>query len=313
LLYLRTLGGLSLHRDGPDGATLVENSKYLAICAVLAASPEYKASREFLCRLLWPDLEQPKARRALRQAIHYLTGRAGEQVFLAVNDSLALEEGKLGVDLHELESAIESADDQRTVQLYAGRFLDGLECTGSREFEELAESRDAHVRAGVEVAYTRLIKGNLEAGNPAAAIEYARGYVELNPLNEEAQMELFRTLEAGGDRVGALQANRSYCALLRTALEEAPSDELERYAACLREELAKDPTCVAVVPPPTSPKRRSPWRWALLGGVAGALLAFGFGALALRADCRRVDGRAEAPGSRAEQPQYADIGKLVRP
>jgi DNA-binding SARP family transcriptional activator len=257
------------------------NSHALAVCAVLATRPDYTASRDYLAELFWPDIEHGKARRALRQALHYLVVRTGEHVVQADDSDLTLDTKKLKVDLHEFERALQAGDDERVVALYGGHFMPGLLGTGSHELEESIESQDEYVRAGVEVAYSRLVSGHLEAGEAGIAVGYARKYVELNPLNEAAQIALVRSLRAAGELVGALQAYRSYRALLKAALDGRPSEDLERLAAGVREQI--------VGGSPLAPGRGSrPWRLLLAGGAVGALLATGVTAVVFSVGWQRA-------------------------
>jgi DNA-binding SARP family transcriptional activator len=283
VLYLKTLGHLSLHLRGPHGPTLMSNSHALAVCAVLATRPDHTASRDYLAELLWPNIEHSKARRALRQALHYMVVRTGEHVVQGDDSELTLDTKKLKVDLHEFERALQAGDDERVVELYGGHFLPGLLGTSSHELEEGIESQDEYVRAGVEVAYSRLVSGHLEAGEAGIAVRYARKYVELNPLNEAAQIALVRSLRAAGELVGALQAYRSYRALLKAALDGRPSEDLERLAAGVREQIVGDGPGAAGGPPLATGRGSRPWRLSLAGGAVGALLSIGLISVALSA------------------------------
>jgi DNA-binding SARP family transcriptional activator len=236
-MYLTTLGHPALHRGGPNGPVVLGPSKSLAVLAVLATLPEYTATRHRIAELLWPDMQHGKARRALRQALHYVVTCTGEHLVRADESDLRLDTTRLKVDLHEFEDALQGGDDCRVVDLYGGHFLAGLEGSGSQELEEWIESEDEYVRVGVEVACARLVSRLLEAGDAKAATVYARRHVELNPLDEAAQLSLIRALKAAGNLVGALQAYRSYRVLLKRALDDKPSAELERITAAVREEL----------------------------------------------------------------------------
>jgi DNA-binding SARP family transcriptional activator len=218
---------------------LLGPSKSLAVLAVLATVPDHSASRDYLAELLWPEMEHGKARRALRQALHYLVTCAGEHLVRADDSDLALHTLTLKVDLHEFEKALQAGDDCRVVELYRGHFLAGLEGSGNQELDEWIECQDEYVRAGVEVACTRLVGRLLEEGDGPAATVYARKLVEINPLDEAGQLSLIRSLKAAGNLVGALQAYRSYRVLLKRALDDRPSADLERIAAAVREELVR--------------------------------------------------------------------------
>ena len=58
MLYLRTIGALSLHEEGPEGSVLIGSSKNLVLLAWLTAAPGRRASRDYLSSLLWPTAER---------------------------------------------------------------------------------------------------------------------------------------------------------------------------------------------------------------------------------------------------------------
>jgi DNA-binding SARP family transcriptional activator len=271
VFYLRTLGQLCLHESGPDGPALLSNSKPLALLALLATMPGYEARRDHLAELLWQTNDPTRARRSLRQALHHLSKRIAEPLIEATESQLELNSGLLQVDLWEFERALVAGDYARAVELYGGPFIPGLERKAGHELEHWIESQDEQLRAGLQGAYTQLIGDALERGDPGAATAHARRFVELNPLNEKAQIALIRSLNAGGDRVGALQAYRSFRSLLREAVEGEPSEELERVTAGVRDEVMREVPSRAVQPLHRRSRRRM-MRWSLASAATGAVL-----------------------------------------
>ncbi len=269
MFYLKTLGELSLHASGPTGPPLLRNAKPLAVLAYLATLPDRSARREHVAELLWPEADASHGRSSLRQALFHISQRVGRPVIQADESNLALDRTQLEVDIWEFERALEAGDYERAVELYGGPFAPGLERKVGAELEGWIESKDEQLRAGLEVAYSKLIGACLEAGAGKRAVRFARRYVELNPLNEDAQLTLIRALKVAGDQVGALQAYRSYRSLLREALDGEPSAELERAIASVREAVLSDPRPDSDATVAARP-RRSTWRWIALSGLAGA-------------------------------------------
>jgi TolB protein len=305
LFYLKTLGELSLHASGPKGPPLLRNSKPLAVLAYLATAADHAARRDHLAQLLWPDSDAGHARSSLRQALHYITQRVGRPLVRAGDSLIELDVGELDVDLWEFERALAAEDYAHAVELYAGPFVPGLERKAGAELEEWIESQDENLRAGLDVAYTRLVADAMARNWPSTAVEYGRLFVELNPLNEVAQLAYVRALKAAGDQVGALRAYRSYRSLLREALHDVPSEELERAIASVRDEVLRDPTpdpnrAGAGVP------RRSSLRRLTVSGLVGAVaatvvLAVGFFAL-------RPSGVTDDPFATLRGTLYAVVG-----
>ncbi|HSG82770.1 MAG TPA: BTAD domain-containing putative transcriptional regulator, partial [Gemmatimonadota bacterium] len=272
MFYLKTLGELSLHASGPKGPPLLRNSKPLAVLAYLATAPNFSARRDHLAQLLWPESDAGHARSSLRQALHYISQRVGQPLVQTTDWTIELDAAELDVDLWEFERALKAEDYAHAVELYAGPFVPGLERKSGAEFEGWIESQDEQLRAGLDVAYTRLVGDAMARDWPSTAVEYGRLFVELNPLNEVAQLAYVRALKAAGDQIGALRAYRSYRSLLREALHDVPSEELERAILSVRDEVLRD----AMPDPdaaPVSVPRRSVWRRAAMSGLAGAAVA----------------------------------------
>lgn len=288
--YLRTLGRLSLHEDGPEGPTLIENSKSLAVVALLAAMPERTASRGYIAGLLWPEMERSKARRSLRQALYYLSRRGGDGIVDADDAEVRLEPGAVRVDFVELLSALESGDHARAVELYRGHFLDGFESKAGRELQHWIESENDRIRRGMSLAFSAAVGAALNDGDPGTAVRYARRYAEDSPLGEEAHVLLIRALRAAGSHRAALAAYEGYRSRLERELRDEPGDAVEEAIATVREEALEgrpdvgrgdgrdaDRRGVAVSATEPSPASTGPapglsWRSVGVGVAAGAVL-----------------------------------------
>lgn len=273
VFYLKTLGEFSLRASGPKGPPLLSNSKPLAVVAYLATTSDRSARREHIAQLLWPGADASHARSSLRQALFYISQRVGRPLVRGDEVRVELAGELLDADIWEFERALAAEDFERVVELYGGAFVPGLERKAGPELEGWIEAEDEKLRAGLEVAYTRLIAGAMEQGNGERAVGYARRYVELNPLSEPAQLALIRSLRVAGDDVGALRAYRSYRSLLREALDGEPSDELERLIASVRDEVLKDPVPDGVDGAKPWSRRRITWRWVAASAAVGALVA----------------------------------------
>lgn len=234
--WLRTLGGLSLHRGGPEGEVLLGPSKSLAVLAYVALAPGREATRSHVASLLWPGDPQ-RGRRSLRQALYYLSKRAGTELLRSDDGTLRVAGDRVTVDARAFDRALEEGDLERAVELYGGPFLEGFGADGGREFESWAESQNERIWAGLKAACHELVGRALEAGEPDRAVEHARFYVEVNPLDEKARRMLIRAHLAAGDRVQAYRAYEAYRALLREELEDEPGEELRERMEALRDEI----------------------------------------------------------------------------
>lgn len=234
---LKTLGTLALHAGGPEGEVVLSASKSLAVLAYVAAAPGRQARRDHLADLLWPASDPGRARRALRQALYYLSRTSDPDLVLRDDGVLAANPERLSVDLWEMEAALEEGAWERVAALHGGPFLGGFGVEGAREFEGWVESHNERIWTGVKAAYYELVRAAVEAGDPERAVRYGRAYVELNPLDERARRTLIRAHLAGGDRVGAFRAYEEYRALLREELDDGPGEALADRMEKIREEL----------------------------------------------------------------------------
>lgn len=238
--HLRTLGGLSLHRGGPDGEVMLGSSKSLALLAYVALAPGREASRGHLASLLWPGDPQ-RARRSLRQALYYLSKRAGTELLRSEDGTLRVAEERLEVDAWAFDRALDAGELERAVEVYGGPFLEGFGGDAGRELESWAESRNERIWAGLKAACHELVTGALEAGEPDRAVRFAREYVEVNPLDEKARRMLIRAHLAAGDRVQAYRAYEAYRTLLREELDDEPAGALRERMEALRDEIFGGP------------------------------------------------------------------------
>src|SRR5438093_4368460 len=110
-LELLLLGGIEL-RGASRGVAdaLLAQSKPVALLAFLALSPGARFQRrDRLVGLLWPDLDQPHARAALRKALHELRTALGAHVFSTRgDDEIALVPGALRCDAVEFTAAVDN-------------------------------------------------------------------------------------------------------------------------------------------------------------------------------------------------------------
>jgi DNA-binding SARP family transcriptional activator len=239
--YLRTLGELALVRtDHVSDAAALANSKTLLIPAFLATRPDRAARRVDVAEMLWPDADRPRALRALRQGLFFLSAHADE-VLRRTDDALSLDPDVVSVDLWEFDRAVTAGDHARAIELARGPFASGQERKVGSEAEHWIEGVNTRVAVALDVAYVREIERALEAGDAGRAAQLARAYAARNPLDERRQVLLARTLLAGGDQVGALQTLEAYRQVAEQALDEDLPPELEDRLRALRDDLHRGP------------------------------------------------------------------------
>jgi Tol biopolymer transport system component/DNA-binding SARP family transcriptional activator len=230
----------------------LSNSKTLLILALLATRPGHSARRADVAELLWPDSDRARALRALRQAVFFLSGHADE-VLGRTEDTLTLDPEVVSVDLWDFDRAIAAGDHATAIELARGPFAAGQERKVGSEAEHWIEAVNARIAVGLEVAYAREIERARVEGDGARAVRLARAFAALNPLDEERQGLLARTLLAAGDQVGALQTLEEYRQVSAQTLGEALPPELEARLQAVRDDLRRGAAPVIPARPADAP------------------------------------------------------------
>lgn len=291
--YLRTLGAIALYDEappGPEAEPVLSDSKSLALLAYVALAPGRRVRRSHLARLLWPEVESTQARRSLRQALYYLSKRAGRELLRSEEGAVSVVEDSLEVDVWAFDRALREERLADAVALHGGAFLARYGSRAGREFETWVETQDERVRSGVKAACHELASRSIEAGELDRAVRYGRRYVELNPFDDTAQSTLLRALLARGDRVAAYRQYEAYRTLLQEELGTEPDEALAERVRVLRNEIFAEPDASGVAPS-SLPRAaegaegggggpadhgglpgHGPLRWALAGALASALL-----------------------------------------
>ena len=241
MYYLRTLGGLRLLRGGVRGTEVgpLANSKTLLILAWLARQEDHSESREFLAQFFWPGGDRWRARRALRQALFFLTQHA-EGALERDKGRIRLNTDRVRVDLWEFDRAIDRHDYQTALALCRGPFAAGVERKVGVEAEHWIEAQHARVSGALAVVYPEEVTRLLREGDPEEAVRLARTWVERNPMIDRAQHLLIRTLAAAGCTIDAIEAFEEYRVRLASESESVPP-ELHQTMDLIRAQAAVAP------------------------------------------------------------------------
>ena len=253
--------------------------------AYLASGPLRAHRRDTLTAIFWPELDQPRARAALRQMLHAMRRALGSDVITNVaDDAIALDSSQIWCDAPAFVAAATAGDPHVALELYRGDFLEGFYLNGAPEFEQWADAERTRLRRLASSAAARGVEARFRSGEIAEALAFARRRVALAADDEDAHRDLVRLLDVAGDRAGAL---RAYHELERRLADEfgcEPAPETQALAATVRERLAVHAIAATQSPiPPRTPMpapvpRRSRVRAAT---VVGIVLAVGAGGIAL--------------------------------
>lgn len=289
MLDIRLLGPPEITIDGSP--LEVDTRKAVALLAYLAV--EESATRDSLATLFWADSPSDRARATLRRTLSSLRTGIGDGVLAADRNTVTLLETQAS-DIHRFDAELSAADDHdhepadvcgecippltRVAELYRGDFLEGFSVRDAPEFEDWARTVTEGFRLRASGAFERLAMARAGDGDYAAAISAVNRWVELDQLHEPAHRLLMLLNGWAGDRPGAVEAYRSFVAVLDQELGVPPLEETtELYEAILDEDLPPAPgqrrrIRAQAAPPPESPGmiNREPEVEALWTALAGS-------------------------------------------
>jgi DNA-binding SARP family transcriptional activator len=299
-LLLRAVGRLAINDEEPIDLE-PKDALLLAYLAVEGPTP-----RGRLAALLWPGVDEERARGNLRQRLLRLKRTTG--VELVAGNPQAQLASWIAHDLagaHELLAGIELE--------HAGGLSDWLAAQRERRHRGRAESLAAAIaRAEAE-------------GDLAAALECANVLLDLDPVSEQAHRHLMKLHYLRGDVAAAVTAYERCRQVLQREFGIAPSAATESLRASLggamaplSGAMARQPVPVTVLRPPRLIGRDA--EWAALqaawdsGESAVVLGEAGMGKTRLVTDFARARGPVAVASARPgdERVVYALATRLLR-
>jgi DNA-binding SARP family transcriptional activator len=275
--------GLAIHLLGPprverggEPAPAPRGHKVWGLLAYLARS-EAAVSRKHLAGLLFEDAEDPLA--ALRwnlSELRRLLGTAelrGELIALPAAPATYVDLGAVLSGSWAQALCVPGLDRE---------LLEGMNFSGSPAFEVWLATERRHLQAAAEAVLREAAQARMAAGAMAEAAALAGRLVRHNPLDENYQALLVRSLAAAGDGVGAARQAAACRELFQRELGVQPGATLD---AALR-------TLTAA---PTG--RPATGRAAALAQLEAGEAAISAGALDAGVQClRRAIAEADATG-----------------
>jgi serine/threonine-protein kinase len=222
------LGSLDLAAsEGGRVLSIVAQPKRVALLTYLAAGTDLAFKRrDRIASIFWPELEDDKARHALRQAVYVLRGSLGSETIVSRgDDEVGLDGDLIWSDVNAFERALEQGRPDVAMELYRGTLLPGFYLTDAIEFEHwLDKERNRLDRLATEAAWELAAEREGEGDWPGA-VHWARRAMELAPFEESVLRRLLELHLRGGDRAGALSAYENFARRLREELEAEPTAE----------------------------------------------------------------------------------------
>ena len=237
MIEFRTLGVASL-RDADRGTISAPLAwpKRLALLAYLAiAAPDGFQRRDKLVALFWPELDQGRARSALRSALHALRRTIGAEVIVTRgDDEVGLRSTALWCDVWEFERLVAARRHKEALELYGGPLLDGLFVPDAPGFESWLDERRSSLRRQAATAAWRIYDHVRVTASPAEAVQWARGAVAIDKDDEAGVRMLIGALDGAGERVAALRAYDDLATRLRREYDAEPATETRELVQRIR-------------------------------------------------------------------------------
>ena len=255
-LTISLLGPPRIEVDGEPIA--VDTRKAIALLAYLAVTGERK-SRETLAALLWPEHDSEHARAALRRTLSALSKALGGDFLDVERAAVALDPSDAWLDVTEFRGHLTGSRDADAVAMYRGDFLAGFGLRDSVEFEDWQFFEAETLKRELAGALERLAGERGAEGQFDGAIELARRWLALDPLQEPAHRLLMELYARSDQRSAALRQYRDCVRVLdgelgvspleeTTALYEAIRENALPVAPPLREPIAVPPAAAAGYP-----------------------------------------------------------------
>ena len=234
-LYL--LGGTAFAGLPTDDARLLlGQSKTVALLAYLLLSQSgLRQRRDRLAGLLWPTLDQSRARSAVRKTVHAVRSVLGPESIVSFGDEeLILGPDAPSCDAVELTTEIEAGRLGRALELYRGDLMPGFHLPECGEFDRWLEETRAVMLERVVAASWALARDCEAREHMTDAGYWARVAVRRAWTDERVLRRALTMLDRIGDRAGAISLFDGFARRLRSELATEPSAETAALVTRLR-------------------------------------------------------------------------------
>lgn len=212
---------------------LLPGRKAMALVAVLALEHPKPQSREVLCNLLWPNVEQTNARSSLRQCLTSLRKAFGTEnvdPFCTKKDQISIDYPQFQCDLNSFLNSREP-EAAKHLSEHLPRLLTDLGFI-SEEFEFWASEKR---RQSINAAQAQLhqIFGDT-AYSPDTRIACAKAALMLDELDEHAIRTLMRCYADSSNSAKALRIYNEFFQMLEQNLDAEPSIATQDLAVSIK-------------------------------------------------------------------------------
>ena len=248
-LKIHLLGAPLIEVDGRPAA--FDTRKAIALLAFLVVTRE-SHTRDALATMLWPELDQTRARAALRRTLSSLKSAIGDAPLEIDREILAMEDiAGLWLDIDVFESYLAETQTHghspeevclrcinpltAALATYRGDFLTGFTLRDSPNFDDWQFFKTEELRRKYAGVLERLVYIHAAQEEFQQAIEVAHRWLALDQLHEPAHRQLMKLYALAGSRNAALRQYRECVRILSQELEVAPLEETVELYETIRD------------------------------------------------------------------------------
>jgi serine/threonine-protein kinase len=239
LIRLRVLGPIELQdAAGREVRSVIAQPKRLALLACLVVGPRGFRRRDSLLALLWPELDQARARGALNQAVRFLRKELdGSTSSVIVNrgaEEIGIDPASVWCDAMAFRDHMEAGRYSEALELYRGDLLEAFFAEQGAGFQDWLSRERELLRASAARAARELAAMQERDRQYTPAVAAARRAVQLSEADERLVRELLLLLDRLGDRAGAVQAYEDFAQRLALEFDVKPAAETQALIERIR-------------------------------------------------------------------------------
>src|SRR5262245_36435700 len=236
----------------------IDRHKALALLAYLAVSGQ-RHSRDVLATMLWPDYDQTRARAAVRRALASLTKALPGDWWDVDRETIRLQRDPAGplsqrgfwLDVDPFPALLARCRSHghpqaemcaeclsrltHAVALYRGDFMAGFTLRDSPDFDEWQFTQTEDLRRELASALERLVRGHTARREFELALGYARRWLALDPLDEQAHCQLMQVYVWAGRPHAALRQFGECARALERELGVPPQETTVQLYEAIKE------------------------------------------------------------------------------
>jgi DNA-binding SARP family transcriptional activator len=238
LIELHTLGTVDLvfPSDDPHAAAVRSRPKALGLLVYLALESRIgPVRRDRILPLLWPELSEARARRALSQTLYTLRRALESDAILGSGqEDLRVDAARLRCDACDFLAALEGRRPEEALGLYRGDFMTAFHVPGCLDFDLWRSRLRNELRRAAVNAALALADSAESPGDSLKVAGRVRWALSRAPNDEGVLQEALAILDRSGNRAAALEAYEAFAQRLRAELELEPSPETEELVSEIR-------------------------------------------------------------------------------